>query len=443
MSLGEAELSQFLVAAGLLLLFAHLTGTLFARLRQPRVVGEIVGGLLLGATVLGAIAPELQSQLFPDDGAAASGLATVYQLGLIWLMFAAGIELRLLLQRTERAPAIAIAFSGIVLPFAIGLAAFEMLDPTGLQGSAHDRGALALVFAIAIAVTSIPVISRIMLDLGLLSTSFARVVLGAAVIEDVVLYGVLAVAIGLAHSGSTDFGLAAQLGIDPASVVGALYYAGAIAASLGAAIAVSRLQYGPSALLNRIRTDMAWQLLFVLAVVATCSLANVPPLFGGLVAGIVVSGEEQSEATQRLRGYGLAFFVPIYFAIVGFRLDLGREFDLVFFATFLIFACGLKAGSVYLGARLAGEPASTSRHLAVAMNARGGPGIVLASVALDAGIIDGGFYASLVMLAIVTSLLAGWWLERVVRQGVSLREVTAAASWLRRPQSAVAQQATA
>ena len=132
--------------------------------------------------------------------------------------------------------------------------------------------------------------------------------------------------------------------------------------------------------------------------------------------------EQPLSATRlAIRNFSFAFFIPVYFAIVGLRLNLLRDFDPIFFVGFLAFACAIKSASVYAGARLAGELRSSARNLAVAMNARGGPGIVLASVAYDARIINEHFYASLVMLAIVTSLLAGAWLQRVIESGRSLR----------------------
>jgi len=122
------------------------------------------------------------------------------------------------------------------------------------------------------------------------------------------------------------------------------------------------------------------------------------------------------DAIRSIQGFAFAFFIPIYFAIVGLQLDLLRGFNVTFFLLFLLLACAVKAGSVYLGARLAGQPSASSWNLAVALNARGGPGIVVASVAYGAGIIDQPFYAVLVMLAIVTSLFAGSWLAHVPRE---------------------------
>jgi len=122
-------------------------------------------------------------------------------------------------------------------------------------------------------------------------------------------------------------------------------------------------------------------------------------------------------AQATIQSFSFAFFVPVYFAIVGLKLDLIHQFDIGFFAVFLAYACAVKAFSVYGGARLAGERRDSALNLAVALNARGGPAIVLASVALDAHVIAERFYVDLVLLALVTSMLAGAWLDRVLRRG--------------------------
>jgi len=413
MTLTETDLFHFLLAASVLLSLAYATGGLFARWRQPRVIGEILGGLLLGPTVLGALAPGLQAELIPPDGPSAAALGALYQLGLIWLMFAAGSELRVLPTGRERRASVSVALLGMAVPFALGIVAFTTLQPTDLAGPANDVTALGLVFTAALAVTSIPVISRIMMDLGLLSTSFARIVLGAAVIEDVVLFGVLGIAVGLTQTSAESAGLVSLLGIEAGSVAGAIYYGAVVTVALSSAIVLSRWGSRPKSILNRVRHDLTLQLLFIFAIVSCLLLLSAPPLFGGLVAGLVVGSGRETGATERVKAFGLAFFVPIYFALVGFRLDLS-VLDPGFFVTFFLFACVVKGGAVYLGARIASVSSPRAKDFAIAMNARGGPGIVLATVALDAKIIDSGFYASLVMLAILSSLVAGWWLERRV-----------------------------
>jgi K+:H+ antiporter len=418
-----------LLALALLLLSAHGVGHLFARLRQPRVIGEIVGGLLLGPTVLAGLFPGTLGWIFPTSGPVAAILGAVYQLGLLLLMYCSGAEMRTLFRRRERRTVAAITLGGILVPFLAGIAAVSLLDTSSLRGPAAGDGAFTLVFGIAIAITSIPVISKILLDLGIIGSSFSRIVLGAAVVEDVVLYVALAVALGLAKAGQGGpFGVPALLGVSPGSAGNVVYHVVAEIAFIAIALAVGPRLFRlvESSRFNPARdgSRVAFELVFVLALAAVCVFVGVVPLFGALVAGLVAgssTSEDVIRARDSIRRFSFAFFIPIYFAIVGLQLDLIRDLDLPFFAALLVLATAVKAASVYAGAALAGETRRASLNFAVAMNARGGPGIVLASVAFEAGIVSSSFFASLVMLAIVTSLLAGSWLGREVRSGRPLR----------------------
>jgi Kef-type K+ transport system membrane component KefB len=429
MTLSVADLAHLLLSVAMLLCAAHAVGYVFARLRQPRVIGEIMGGLLLGPTVFGAIAPALQARVFPSSGPVPLVLDSIYQLGLLLLMFSAGAEIRATFGRGEKRTVAAIGTVGIALPFLAGLAFVAVVNPVAQRGAAATNSSFVLVFAIAIAVTSIPVISRIMFDLGILETDFARIVLGVAVIEDVVLYVLLAIALGLVANTSAEvFGLQQVLGIDPGSAMSVVYHVVVTIAFLGVSLAVGPPLYRRT---NRFRYNVlklgnpiGFQLVFMFVMTVIAVFFGVVPLFGAFVAGIIVgssSAKSAARARESIKVFSFAFFIPIYFAIVGLRLDLIRDFQLPFFIAFFVFACVVKSLSVYLGARLGRESHVASTNLAVALNARGGPGIVLASVALDARIISEPFYATLVLLAILTSLLAGAWLERVIRAGRPLR----------------------
>ena len=191
------DLARLLIALAVLLIAAHGVGALFARFGQPPAIGEIVGGILLGPSALAAAFPSVQHWIFPSTGSSAAALGAIYQLGLLLLMFAAGAEMRRLLQRDAIRHGRAHRLFGLVLPFAAGLGLVAALGVRSFIGTAGNKSALVLVFGMAVAVTSIPVISRIMHDVGLLGTRFSRIVLSVAVIEDIVLYVVLAVAVGL------------------------------------------------------------------------------------------------------------------------------------------------------------------------------------------------------------------------------------------------------
>jgi Kef-type K+ transport system membrane component KefB len=431
-TLGSLDLARLLFALALLLVSAHVVGAVFAAVRQPRVIGEIVGGLLLGPTVFGGLAPGVQAEVFPKSGVTGVTVGVFYQLGLLLLLFCSGVETRAVFRRGDERAVGAITVVGMAIPFLLGLGLVQVLNTSSLTGTAHSDTALILVFALAIAVTSIPVISRIMFDLGILHTSFARIVLGVAVIEDTLVYVGLAIAVGIAGAatGEHAVGVPALLGLEPGTAASITFHIVAtlafFAVMLAAAPALARRTASSRIRVLSLGIDspIAQQLVFVLTATLGCVLLGVTPMLGAFLAGIVaasVPGTAGAAARGAVKDFAFGFFVPVYFAIVGLQLDLLHHFNPVFFAWFLGFACAAKALSVYLGARIGGESSKSALNLAVALNARGGPGIVLASITYTAGIINQEFYACLVLMAIVTSLVAGSWLGRVVRLGRDLR----------------------
>ena len=427
MTLTSGDVFHLLLALVLVLAATRLGGRLARGMHLPPVIGEITAGILLGPSLFGAVFPEASAVLLPETGVVAGTLDAFYELGLILLMFAAGVELRAAPRREEIRTAGIITVASTLIPLAAGLAAGLALDLESLEGPAGDRTALIIVFAAAFAITSIPVISRIMLDLDLMGSRFSRIVLGSAIAEDVVLYGLLAVAVGIAQSEAQAVGLPAELGIDPASALGAAYYAVATIFVLAGPVVAVRLARSHNRfgwVLARLGNEAAHQLLLVFALAALCGAMGVIPIFGALTAGLIVSQQHDVRINGSSVGrFSFAFFIPLYFGLVGLRIDLGEHADLILIATFISAACVIKGTAAYLGARLAGEDRGSAGAFAVALNARGGPGIVLASVALAAGIVSEEFFVTLVLLSLVTSALAGWWLQRLLAtRGESLTE---------------------
>ena len=422
MSLTNPEVAHLLIALTLLVVFAHAVGHLFGMARQPPVIGEILGGMLLGPTVLGSIDPHATAWLYPSSGVTATVLGAIYYLGLLLLMFLAGGEVRVHTGPDERKTVLAVTTSGLLLPFCAGLLIVQALDWNDFAGPHGSRVTFGLVFGIAIAVTSIPVISRIMLDLGILRTRFARIVLSVAVLEDVALYVVLAIVLGLVQAQSNDvYGLPTLLGIDGVAT-SATYYVATAVVFLGVFLLrgpeiFRLLATSPVNLLEK-RNPTAFRFAYLLFLGLTCVALGINPIFGALMAGVSAAraDDEAPAETRRawdaLRRFSLAFFIPVYFAVVGLKLDLVRDLDPVFFLWFFPVACAVKSLSVWLGARLAGQRASAI-NLAVALNARGGPGIVLATVTFSAGIINENFFTALVLLSILSSQTAGFWLDWV------------------------------
>jgi len=393
---------------------AHLLGHFFAKLRQPRVIGEIAAGMLLGPTLLGRFAPKFSANLF--NGSSANGhaihdvLGFIYAMGLLLLMFVSGTETRRLFGAEDRRQVAWLTSVGTGVPFLLALLLIPLFPMQKLLGPAGQMTALVLVLGIAVAVTSIPVISRIFHDLGIMHTRFARLVLGVAVIEDIALWAVLAVATALAKSG-----IVPKTQILWHIVLTLVYFAVGLTA---APRLLRRIGHARWNLLAK-ASPLGYLVAILFAFCGAAALLHLNLVFAAFLAGYGVARDRESfaPAIDSLSRFSFAFFIPLYFLIVGFRLDLGRGYSFAMLGTVLAVACTIKLASVGLGATMAGFRGLDVLNLAVATNARGGPGIVLASVAYDAGIVNAQAFTTLVLLAILTSQAAGAWLEFVLRRG--------------------------
>ena len=417
--MSNAEFGLITLQLSLLLAMAHLLGYFFTQMKQPRVIGEILAGVLLGPSVLEHVAPRMAASIFPQmvQGHASSNqvvLGFIYNLGLLLLMFVSGAETKGLFQREDRKQIAWLTCVGTAVPFVIAMVAVPWMPLEKLMGEAQARTSAVLVIGIAVAVTSIPVISKIFFDLGILKTRFARLVLGVAVLEDVALWAVLAIATALAASGAIpQLKIVQHVAATIAYLVIGLFLAPALLKRLSA----SRWNALASA------SPVGYAVVVLLAYAAIADAMNVSLVFAAFLAGFAMSADERmGAAIEPIKSFSFAVFVPIYFAVVGYRLDLSKDFSLVMLATFMGIACLLKLVAAGAGARLAGFGWLSSMNLAVATNARGGPGIVLASVAFDAHIINAKFYTTLVLVAVFTSQAAGYWLGYVLRKGWPLVE---------------------
>jgi Kef-type K+ transport system membrane component KefB len=426
MNSATSDLAHLLAALVVLLGAAHGMGWIFRRLKQPVVVGEIVGGLMLGPTVLGALFPQLAHFLFSAHTGTVTTLGSIQQLGLLLLMYGSGTEVQARLGRGEGRVMLHLLVFGTVIPFFLTLAFFRQVDPSPYLGAAGSAKAFLLVAAIGVSVISIPVISRIFHDLKILHTPFARLVLGVALIEDVILYTMLSVTVGMVGiKSSQGFGIPALLGsgrevyhllATPLLFLGCILLAPTLLRCADRWRCRWFHELHPVALL----------IMLLLAVTLLAILLGIPPMYGAFVAGIATGAYTRGQGDSHrsldaIKGFSLAFFVPIYFAMVGLHLNLLSQCNWAFTILFIAFACVAKAGSVLMGARFAGKSGRDAWNLAVALNARGGPGIVLASVALNAAIISERFHTTLVLLSILTSLMAGAWLARALAHGHLLR----------------------
>jgi len=407
--MSNADLTSVLFVILLLLGLAQLLGSLFVALRQPKVVGEILAGVVLGPALLGRL--PMVAHLVQDAQHQGKILDFLYWLGLLLLMFLSGAETQELFRRDERRQVGWLTIVGTGLPFLLALAFGPWLIRPSLAGVNGSRVSLIIILAVGVAVTSVPVVSKIFADLKILHTRFARLVLGVAVLEDIVLWLALAVATALAGTAALNpraisYHLAATMGF---FVLGLTLVPRAI----------KRFNKSRFNVLAR-HSPAGYAIAVLLAYCAIAGALDVSLVFAAFLAGFAVVHKKRrifAEALDAIGKVSFAFFVPIYFSIVGLKLDLVRGLSLGMIAAFLVGSCLIKVLSVSLAGRCAGFRGLDLINLAVTTNARGGPGIVLASVAFDAGIISSSFYTTLVVVAVLTSQIAGAWLEFVLRKG--------------------------
>jgi Kef-type K+ transport system membrane component KefB len=391
----------------LLVGFAHLIGHLFVRLRQPKVVGEIIAGIVLGPALIGRFA--FGSRLLEVAHHNESVLNFVYWLGLLLLMFLSGAETQQLFTREERREVGWLTIVGTGIPFMVGLVFGPWLARPSLAGPSGNPISLIIILAVGVAVTSVPVVSKIFADLKILHTRFARLVLGVAVLEDIVLWLALAVATSLA--GKTFLNLK-QMSLHLVATIG--FFAVGLTLLPRVVKRINKAEFNVFAK----HSPLGYALSVLLAYCVLAGALDVSLVFAAFLAGFAVVHKKRrifAEALEAISKVSFAFFIPLYFAIVGLKLDLIHGVSLSMMALFIVGSCVLKLLSVALAGRFAGFRGLDLINLAITTNARGGPGIVLASVAFDAKIISPAFYTTLVVAAVLTSQFAGAWLECVLR----------------------------
>jgi Kef-type K+ transport system membrane component KefB len=405
----NSDLTSILFILLLLVGLAQLFGYFSVRLRQPRVVGEILAGVVIGPALLGRL--PFAAALTEAIKQQANILNFAYWLGLLLLMFLSGAEARQLFGREERREIGWLTIVGTGTPFVLGLLLGPWLIHPVLAGPNGNRTSLIIILAVGVAVTSVPVVSKIFADLKILHTRFARLILGVAVLEDIVLW--LALAIATAIAGKTVLN-PRQMSYHLVTTIGFFALGLTIMPKIVKRINKSRFNVFAQ------QSPVAYAIAVLLAYCVAAGTLDVSVVFAAFLAGFAVVHKKRrlfADALDSIGRVSFAFFIPVYFAIVGLKLDLIRGVSWRMLAAFIVGSCVVKILSVSLAGRFAGFRGLDLVNLAITANARGGPGIVLASVAFDAGIISPKFYTTLVVAAILTSQMAGAWLDYVLRKG--------------------------
>jgi Kef-type K+ transport system membrane component KefB/nucleotide-binding universal stress UspA family protein len=403
---GHAIVVLLLQLAALLLL-ARLLAEGMQRIGQPAVLGELLAGFLLGPTVLGHLAPVLFATAFPQEVSQFHLLEVVSSLGMVLLLLLTGLETDIrAMTHLGRAALMASVF-GMVIPFAGGLVLGWFLPDVFLTDPAN-RPVFAAFLATAMAISAMPVIAKILIDLNLMRRNVGMVILSAGVVDDTTGWLILSVIAGIVTAGSfrlLDLGLTLLWLATFLAVMRWVAYP-AMAAAIRFVNERVDLAGG----------DLTLILGFTFMAAGVTEAIGVHAVFGAFVAGLVVRQirRVQTSSLHTLEVFVLSALSPIFFAYVGLKVDLWTLSGWELPALVIAVATAGKLVGCYVGGRAGGMSHWESMALGFGMNARGGMGLILALIGLSLGLLTLEMYSTIVLVAVVTSFMAPLLLRWVV-----------------------------
>jgi Kef-type K+ transport system membrane component KefB len=392
------SVAAFLLALGVAMVAARLAGTLLTRLGQPRVIGEILAGLVLGPTVLGALAPDLQAHIFPADLLPALGIAA--NLGLVFFMFLVGLELDVGQMKRTLGRAAAISNVSIVLPMSLGLVIavplYSVLAPD------TPFLAFALFMGVAMSITAFPVLARVLKERGMLDRPIGALVLACAAFDDVTAWCLIALATAAATSGSAAEAVRTAALAVGCCLVLAFVVRPLLARAQGAYERDGRLSDG-------------WLVAIFAGLLGTAYVTEeigIAVIFGAFAFGLAMPRHPELRAslTRRLRDFTDLLLLPLFFAYTGLRTDVGLlDRPVLWWITGLLILIAIvgKLVGAAIAARATGYDWRASAVIGALMNTRGLTELIVLNLALEAGVLSDALFASLVLMALVTTAMAG------------------------------------
>jgi Kef-type K+ transport system membrane component KefB/nucleotide-binding universal stress UspA family protein len=397
----------------LLLLVGRLMGEAALRIGQPAVMGQLVGGLLLGPSVLGLIWPEAQHALFPIAPVQKSMINAVSQLGILMLLLLTGMETDLQLVRRVGRPAITVAAAGVAIPFICGFALGEFL-PAELLPKPDARLVTSIFLGTALAISSIKIVAMVVREMNFMRRDLGQIIVASAILEDTTGWVIIAIAFGLASAGTIDL-----LTLGRAVIGTALFMVASF--TIGRHIVSAAIRWTN----DNLKSEFA-VITVILIVMAGMALITdwigVKDVLGAFVAGILV-GESPlltRHIDEQLRGLITALFMPVFFGMAGLNADLtvlkDPELALLTVGLILIASIGKFTGA-FVGARIGGLSRAEALALGCGMNARGSTEVIVASIGLSMGVLSQNLFTLIVTMAVLTTLamppMLRWSLRRL------------------------------
>ena len=410
---------QFFLQIAVILLFCRVVGAVAARLGQPQVVAEMIAGVLLGPSLFGLLAPDAQAWLFPWDKAqklrdTQGYLFPASQLGLALYMFVVGMEFRVDIVAKRMKAAIAVSIAGMATPFILGAAlAWVFFHHTALFPERTSLPEAMLFLGASMCITAFPMLARIIHFKKLAGTTMGTVALGAGAIDDATAWCLLAVVLASfdnnwSHAWVNIGGGAAYIAFT-LLVVRAL-----LARARGWLVKEGTLTEAGLVIGLALMALGAW----------FTDLIGLHAVFGAFVMGAAIPrGVVTRDLIARIQPLTAALLLPLFFTYSGLNTKIGllnTGFLWLMCGAVLIAAVLGKGVACWLAARASGISNREALGIGTLMNARGLMELIIINIGLQRGIISEGLFATLVIMAVITTLMASPIFERLVGTGAYL-----------------------
>lgn len=418
----HAEIVNLLVALGCMLLLGRILGEFFRKLRMPLVVGELVAGILLGPSLLGNYFPELIETTFTTKGTVGLVMNGISTVSVVLLLFAAGMEVEFSIIRQQSKTALKTSFVGLITTLTLGYFAgtflFDYMHVSG--GATNDKTVFSLFIATAMAITALPVIARTLMDLNLFKTKIGMIIVAAAMFDDVVGWVLFSVVLSMMNTGSASFGFLYTLGLTVGYAI-LMLTVGRVLINKSLPWAQKNLSW-PGGVLA-----ISLSLAFMGA--AFTEKIGIHAIFGAFIVGIAIGDSVHftEKAREIIHQFITNIFAPIFFVSIGFKVNFIENFNLTLVLLITLLAVTTKILGVGLGALWGRLSLRESLAVGFGMNARGAMEIVLGLLALQAGLINEELFVALVIMAVLTSVLAGpmlqYFLTGEIKVATGLKEI--------------------
>jgi Kef-type K+ transport system membrane component KefB/nucleotide-binding universal stress UspA family protein len=395
-----ASVAVFIAQLVVLLSSGRLLGELMQRLRQPAVIGQIIAGVLLGPSILGALAPPLWHGLFPGSAQQQAMLDAVAQLGIVLLLLITGMETDLSVFRNARRPVISISLSGIVVPFICGCLLGTLL-PDSMVPNPALRLVTTLFLGTALSISSVKILALVIQELGFLRRTIGQIIIAASILDDTIGWIVMSVTLGLALHGRIDIAGVAH------SVVGTTLFL-VLSLTVGRRLVFSILRWSNDTLTGEMANITTILVITGLLALLTNAL-GVHFVLGGFIAGVLLAQSPMltRQLTAQLRGLIIGLFMPVFFALVGTTMDVASlaqpRFIWLTLGLIALASAGKFLGA-FVGGRFGGLSKPESFAVGCGMNARGSTEVIVASIGLQLGALNRQLFTAIVAMAVVTTM---------------------------------------